>query len=50
MERGGEFNYEAWCDECAKVTPHLHGECLMCRPLGYPRRPREERDAHAHVD
>jgi hypothetical protein len=35
---GGCFEYTAWCAECAKVTPHLHGACLCCVPMiGFPR-------------
>lgn len=37
MERGGLFEYTSWCDQCQKVRPHLHGDCLVCRPIGYPR-------------
>ena len=33
----GVFEYLSWCVECAKVTRHLHGTCLVCVPVGFPR-------------
>ena len=37
----GLFVYESFCVECGRVQSHLHGECLVCRPVGYPRPPLE---------
>lgn len=36
---GGQFRYEAFCDQCQRVVEHLHGSCLKCCPVGFPHRP-----------
>ncbi len=41
MTTGGQFPvYESWCRACLAVRPHLHGSCLACFPLNFPRKPR----------
>jgi hypothetical protein len=58
-ERGvAKFVYEAWCQECAKVTPHSLGKCLTCSPVaeagdgagvGYSRTPPQAREPFAEA-